>query len=321
MSKTLAHGHVLSGNLLDFGPAAAPLMPETDSCEETRLLVERMQSRDIPTPLDTDWVLHRRHGLSVAKGSFGTFFAAHCGARALLKPAPGPIEDAGPPSLLIYRPKGQDIQVFRRTCLNIFIPQSLALLGSTLLHAACVRVGDGVVMFAGESGSGKSTLAAGFAARGFDVFSDDVIRIEPTGSSATAYRAYAGGHLRTGSFLLPHTTASTNSSAPKHWFDFASPRAGLQAAPVLAFYFLGRTRRGQVEIDALSPTSAVHMMLRSLFLDGFDRQQRSREALGRTARLARAMPVYSLNYRRDSRRFDALMDEILMHAKGVQVAR
>jgi len=228
-----------------------------------------------------------------------------------------PLSKGGRRAMRIYRPRGLDAASFRRTCLNVFIPQALALLGNTLLHAACVRVGDKVLLFGGQSGLGKSTLAAGFSSRGYDVFSDDVIRVESENVSATAFRGYSGGYLRAGSFLLPTGTTSEISGEPKCWFDFGNGVTGVSVAPVAAFYFLGRSRQTAVKIEEVGPAGAVHVMLRSLLMDGLDREQRGREALRRTTKLVAAVPVYSLKYRRDSRHFDAVLDAILAHAQAL----
>ena len=53
----------------------------------------------------------------------------------------------------------------------------MRLRGIVPLHASAVVVGSRAVLFVGDAGAGKSTTAAAFAARGYPVLSDDVVRI------------------------------------------------------------------------------------------------------------------------------------------------
>jgi len=56
--------------------------------------------------------------------------------------------------------------------------------GFLVLHANAVRVGDGVVLFAGASGVGKSTAAAAMLERGHQVLAADVTAINDSGEFA-----------------------------------------------------------------------------------------------------------------------------------------
>jgi hypothetical protein len=321
LKVVFAHGYALTGPELILGCAGDSTGQfVVDGARLERLNLRLTSKNGLGLPRAGDWVIRRGRGLSIAKGSFGTLLASDCGCNALMgvNSNAAPFKDEF--SLRIHRPKGLNDSSFRRTCLNVFIPQALAALGSTVLHAACVRVGDSVVLIAGASGMGKSTLAAGFAARGYAVFSDDVVRVESRQGFATAFRGYSGGHLRAGNFLLPESLRWRDSSEPKHWFDFGPRVPGVHLAPVTALYFLGRSRHPNTTLATVSPANAVVLLLRSLFLDGLDRESRSREALRRATNLAGAIPVYALNYRRDKRHFELLMDDILNHAKNLPLS-
>ena len=51
--------------------------------------------------------------------------------------------------------------------------------GLLAIHASGVSVAEDVVAFAGASGAGKSTLAAALAGRGYALFTDDVLIVDP----------------------------------------------------------------------------------------------------------------------------------------------
>ncbi len=54
------------------------------------------------------------------------------------------------------------------------------------LHAAGVRIGGGVVLLSGHYRSGKSVVTTACAAAGLQVFSDDIIPLDPDGRIARA---------------------------------------------------------------------------------------------------------------------------------------
>ena len=73
----------------------------------------------------------------------------------------------------------RDVAVF----LNGSVYAGVAYLnGMILLHASAVLHGGKVHAFTAPSGGGKSTLAAGLSARGFTVFSDDIVTLVPNGA-------------------------------------------------------------------------------------------------------------------------------------------
>jgi hypothetical protein len=66
----------------------------------------------------------------------------------------------------------------------------LRLRNELVLHASAVRAGDRAVAFVGASGMGKSTLAAALCRNGYDLVTDDVLRVDLTGG--TTPRALPG---------------------------------------------------------------------------------------------------------------------------------
>jgi hypothetical protein len=90
----------------------------------------------------------------------------------------------------------------------------LMLRGSTVLHAAAVRLDETATVIVGHSGAGKSTVAALLCAAGGRLFSDDVLRIAATPQGFHAARGSDRLRLRPGAAVLtewfPASAVSTS---------------------------------------------------------------------------------------------------------------
>lgn len=85
---------------------------------------------------------------------------------------------------------GFDREQVQSTILNQIIPFAMSHLGELLLHGAAVEIGDEAVLFVGRKGQGKSTLAAAFAKAGFNILSDDVVRVRLRGKKAIVFPSF-----------------------------------------------------------------------------------------------------------------------------------
>jgi hypothetical protein len=82
---------------------------------------------------------------------------------------------AGFGNTIIAEPSpGIDEHSIRLFLLGTVIAAILYQRGSIPLHASAIIKNDRLVLFAGNSGAGKSTLLASLAAKGYDVFTDDI---------------------------------------------------------------------------------------------------------------------------------------------------
>lgn len=88
----------------------------------------------------------------------------------------------------------------------------LLLRGESVFHASAVEMDGAGIAFVGNSGAGKSTLAAVVCRRGATLVTDDVLRVEQTGSSVSCYRGAAALRLRPGSKALAGTADEDVSS-------------------------------------------------------------------------------------------------------------
>lgn len=74
----------------------------------------------------------------------------------------------------------------------------LALRGETVLHASAVHLGDAALAFVGASGMGKSTMATLMCSAGARLVTDDVLRVDLTGSAPTCSLGATELRLRKG---------------------------------------------------------------------------------------------------------------------------
>lgn len=189
---------------------------------------------------------------------------------------------------------------------------SFALLARGLepLHATAIVVDGGAVGFLGDCGQGKSTLGAAFVRAGHALLTDDLLVLRASGHGFRAaagppriklFRAPADRTLGRGARGTP-----MNDRGGKLVFPMGR-RGATGAAPLSALYVLrpGGARRGVV-IRRLSPRRAFVELTRNTFnacvVDG----PRLARQFDWAARLAGAVPVKTLAYRRGLGRLAAV---------------
>ena len=77
--------------------------------------------------------------------------------------------------------EGADPRAIRLFLLGSLLGAVMMQRDHLVLHGNAFRVGDACAVVVGHSGSGKSTLAAELDRRGYDVLSDDVVPVDPSG--------------------------------------------------------------------------------------------------------------------------------------------
>lgn len=283
--------------------------PEGADDPASTIEVGRIIRRRLPVPTRTQWLVRQSGGLSIAQGPWGMLMVSYCGSAAWVPASDG--GRVGQCELFVARGPAISTARFNHTLLHSFIPQVLSLRGDLILHATCAVIDGRAFLFAGDSTMGKSTLAAGFALHGLDVFSDDIVRIEmaPDGTPL-AHRGYPGVRLRGNSFLLPPAQRSRRVGRyglPKHRIYPQAQMLQASPAPVAGIFFLARGRTVAPVVQRLSPMQSMQPFLRASFLQALPKATRSREAFGRAASLAAAIPAFRLSYRRSAGHFDALL--------------
>jgi len=144
------------------------------------------------------------------------------------------------------------------------------------LHAAGVRigarVGGGLVLLSGHYRAGKSVVTTACAAAGLQVFSDDIIPLDPGGRIARAPGLAIRLRLPLPEGLAPETrdfVATHRIASSKRYAYIRPPPDRLaergEAAPVRAVVSLRRTEDAPARLSRLAPGDALSETIRRNF--------------------------------------------------------
>ena len=201
------------------------------------------------------------------------------------------------------------VESVRHLFVNQVLPLMLASRGKTVLHASAVSTARGAVAFVGATGFGKSTLAASFHVAGQPMLTDDCLLAEEVDGVWVAYPS--GGELHLCPDIVESLVGIDDRTVPvAHYTDKCrvrltrrEPGSASRAEPLVAVYALAHpgdvtdADPDHVAITRSSPRSAFHCLLNNAFRADFSRA-RARHELETFTRLAAAVPVSTLAYRR-----------------------
>jgi hypothetical protein len=91
------------------------------------------------------------------------------------------------------------------------VPRILSERGHLIVHASCVSIDGGSVLFMGSSGAGKSTLAASFVGNGGDLVSDDCVLLRTEEGRLMAH--VTGGNARLWDDSLNHLAGEHHNAS------------------------------------------------------------------------------------------------------------
>lgn len=195
-------------------------------------------------------------------------------------------------TLLLCLDRPQEIENIQSVILNQGIPFALAQMGEILMHAAAIKLGHGVVLFAGPSGVGKSNLAARFASHGFKILSDNMVRLDT--KSDLVYPAFP--EIRLFPKDVPYFQKIANrqkGSFDKRRLSIASEYCSRPAA-LRKIYFLkkGRFQLKRRQLEPLEKFAAV-MSNSAVYADS--RRVQTLRRFRRLVRLCAEIPMETLS--------------------------
>jgi len=241
----------------------------------------------------------------------------------------------------LVSPEGRRIQYLRlehatRESFGVYLlgqvlSFSLLALGLEALHGTVVEVDGEAVAFVGDCGYGKSTLGAAMLARGRPILTDDLVALE---SYADSWRVHPGiPRLKlypsvARAFLKSDVRGTPlNRGTSKLVLPLDPGQSTSRALPLRAIYVLPRPRRAEgrksarVHIEELSSGAAFLEVLRATFNPVVVDSSRLANQFDVACRLAAAVPVRRLTYRRDLSLLPAVCDAVLGDLAGSRLRR
>lgn len=126
-----------------------------------------------------------------------------------------------------------------------------------VLRASSVRIGDEVVIFAGEPNAGKSTIAAVFHHAGYDVLSDDIVAIDNKGYVMGGFpEIKLWGSTLDKLNIEKQTLKPVRTVIDKYSLPLL-PISTQKKLPVKAVYLLHKPNESQTDQCKLEPLSGV----------------------------------------------------------------
>ncbi|MBV8517037.1 MAG: hypothetical protein JO197_06480 [Acidobacteria bacterium] len=190
-----------------------------------------------------------------------------------------------------------------------------------LLHASVLATDGGAIALMGTPGAGKSTTAAAFVARGHALLSDDLaalaidddgIRVQP---GYPRLRLYADSARAAGfaADTLPRVFAAAILGDKR--FVALSPDDGTfcpEPRALRAIYLLQPRRAGGGEprIRAVPPRNALPLLLQNIYSGRFLDASRRAMTMRACARVADAVPMYTVEAGDDLAQLPRLVDAL-----------
>ena len=279
-------------------------------------------------PGDYSW-FHHWTGNESDDEIYSSIAREHGGYRVRYPDLADFVINAGLDHVRCYPLRGVSKATLRHIFLDNVIPRILGQRGQMIVHASAVRDRTGgTFAFLGESGWGKSTLASKFYSQGYELITDDCLKMVVAGNTLIGVPAYQGVRLRDDS--ISHIFPEDKSSQPVA--DYSDKRRiGTPAAPsgdsveirhlyLLSNPALGNPALGNQTLDnqnaeALGPTikevsgseAIMALIRRSFFLDVEDMPAAARRLEMAHEIVSSSTLISALDFTRDY----ALLDRVV----------
>ena len=203
----------------------------------------------------------------------------------------------------------RDIELYARGSLHAAIA---ALNGLLPLHASAVAHRGKVFAFTGQSGAGKSTLAAALVQRGFALFCDDTLLLDPNSDGPICLPGHKRLKLWPEGLVLAEAE-SQEEVAPSYPKRFAS-LSGSEAQEPLPLAALVYLEDGSE--TALEPLAGAERFARlsddhyTALLHEWANAMEREERFAFQAQLARAIPAWRLTRPFEPARFGDMVEAV-----------
>jgi hypothetical protein len=218
------------------------------------------------------------------------------------------------------------LEAFDAYLTNFAVSAALLQQGEEPLHATVVEIDDRAVGLMGCSGAGKSTLAAHLINRGYDLVTDDMLRLTFEGNTAFAHpgpcrlklfkepaERYLQGAICCGPFKPAHGQLG-NPLNEKLVFQPRDGTAIKNARPLSALFYLGQPAHDWEPSRVLVTQLCGQDLFKAVSSSTMNSRHHSPARLVRqfrfVERLVSTVPVYRLTYTRDYDGLNGVADQI-----------
>jgi hypothetical protein len=220
------------------------------------------------------------------------------------------------------------LEAFDAYLTNFAISAALLQQGEEPLHATVVEIDNRVVGLLGPSGAGKSTLAAHLVNRGWDLVTDDMLRVTFEGHTAFAHAGpcriklfkepaerYLENEICCGPFNPVPIPIDENAPLnAKRIFQLRSRTAVRNARQLSALFHLEQpvdaSERSGIRMARLAGQDLFTTILSATMNSRHHAAARLQRQFRFADRLARAISVYRLTYPRSYDMLDIVADQI-----------
>ena len=194
-------------------------------------------------------------------------------------------------------------------------PRLLAHAGSLVVHAGAIVIGDGAFMLVGQSGRGKSTMVASFDQTGQQLIGDDAMVISFEAGEAQVRAVYPSLRLMPDSIdALMGDTVTAGPVAhysSKERIEVSGSRSADEAAlPIRAIFAIGAPAE-QIAFRRMPMARACMALVENSFSLNPSDVQAAEIRLAQATQLARAVPMFEIDYPRDYARLPEVRAAIL----------
>ena len=223
------------------------------------------------------------------------------------------------------------LEAFDAYLTNFAVSAALLQQGEEPLHATVVEIDDRAVGLVGPSGAGKSTLAAHLINRGWDLVTDDMLRITFEGNTAFAhpgpyrlklFKELAERYLQSAACCGPFNPAHGQVGNPlneKLIFQLHDRAAVRSARRLSALFQLDQPSQDSEPSRVLVTPLAGRDLFKTILSSTMNTRHHSSARLQRQFRFAerivRTIPVYRLIYPRYYDVLDSAADQIYQAAR------
>ena len=170
---------------------------------------------------------------------------------------------------------------------TVVLPMALHVAGWEALHASAVANGSLVAILCGYSGTGKSTTAFALSQRGYELWADDAVLIEPESEPVQTHRMPFAPNLKEESLRF-FGVEETPPVGPKR----KSPRR------LGAIFILKRRSAGdhRIAVERLQASEALGALVPHAFRLELSRTEARRRTVANYLHLVAHVPVFEVSY-------------------------